>query len=104
MEPNECRCPTRPHGSSWARGSMAEKLARDAWERQHGEHPYAKARDELAVALHHADGRVVSGSAVLNMVADSFGLPRESVGPQSAAEAVRSVHERIARRAEEVTP
>lgn len=73
----------------------------DAWQERHGNHPYAKARDELAGALQQAEARIGSAYAVLNMVADVFSLPRESVGPQNAAEAARSVHGRIRQRAEE---
>lgn len=53
-----------------------ETAALRAWEAEHGHHPYAKARDELARALQCAEGSVNSGEAVLDMVADVFGLAR----------------------------
>lgn len=98
-----CRCPVRPWATpgSFASGSTYETRAVEAWQAEHGDHPYAKARDELAGALQQAENRVGSGTAVLAMVADVFGLPRESVGPQNAREVVASVNERIARRAAE---
>lgn len=97
-----CRCPVRPWATpgSFASGSVSEARAVEAWQARHGSHPYAKARDELAKSLQYAEIRLGSASAVPNMVADVFGLPRESVGPHNAREAVQSVHERIRQRAE----
>lgn len=78
---NDCRCPVRPYASlgSLASGSASETSSLYRWEAEHGDHPYAKARDELADALQNAEVRVGSDSAVLDMVADVFGLARNHV-------------------------
>jgi hypothetical protein len=99
--PKECRCPNRPHATlgSWASGSVSETRAVSAWTAEHGDHPYAKARDELSGPLQHAERSVGSGGAVLDMVADVYGLPRTFV-PGSE----HSAPERITHDAESVTP
>ena len=90
QNPVECRCPVRPCFSlgSLVSGSATEDRALREWEATHGAHPYAKVRDELATALQVAEGKVRSGEAVLDMVADVFGMRRgallgsaPSVGP-----------------------
>lgn len=65
-----------------------ETAALQAWDREHSHHPYAKARDELAKALQIAETAVKrgeqdgAGQAVLDMVADVFGMERPApVGP-----------------------
>lgn len=81
---NECRCPVRPYYSlgSMASGSATETANVRRWESEHGDHPYAKARDELAKALQYAEGTPglgeKRGEAVLDMVHDAFALMRRS--------------------------
>jgi hypothetical protein len=76
-QPAVCRCPNRPYASSWARDSAMEQAQLQQWDEEHGSHPYARARDTLAQALQSAEGAVHSGPAVLDMVHDVFGLPRQ---------------------------
>lgn len=77
-----CRCPVRPYGPSMASGSVWETRRLEEWQRMHGHHAYAKARDALANALNVAETSVMhdqqrnAGAAVLDMVADVFGMPR----------------------------
>lgn len=73
-----CRCPPRPYMQSWASGSAHETASLDRWEREHGGHAFAKARDILTKALQVAEGEVRSGEAALDMVSDIFGLVRGS--------------------------
>jgi hypothetical protein len=73
-----CRCPNRPRFPGMARDSVAETAAIRHWVAEHASHPYAQARDDLARSLQFAESRVGSGAAVLDMVADVFGLPRQS--------------------------
>ena len=77
----QCRCPVRPYGSSWASGSAWETNRLHAWDAEHGAHPYAKARDELAKALQIAEGAMHSGPAVLDMVADIYDMSRSVYAP-----------------------
>jgi hypothetical protein len=74
----ECRCPVRPAYSpgSMASGSAHETALLNRWQADHGHHRYGKARDELALQLQIAESKVRSGDAVLDMVADVFGMPR----------------------------
>ena len=73
-----CRCPIRPYYTigSFGSGSNHESRLLDDWQREHGGHAYARARDELARALQAAEKDVRSGAAVLDMVHDVFNLPR----------------------------
>lgn len=75
-----CRCPTRPYFTlgSFGSGSAMETAAVDKWTREHGEHPFAKARDLLSGSLQQAESAVGSGVAVLDMVHDVFNLPRSA--------------------------
>lgn len=83
---NSCRCPVRPWATpgSFASGSVYETRAVEAWTAEHGNHAYAKARDELAGAIQNAESRVGSGAAALDMVADVFGISRECIGDAAA--------------------
>ena len=82
-----CRCPNRPRFPSLGRDSAAETAAMRRWDYEHGHHAYAKARDTLAQALQYAEGSVSrdeqrkAGEAVLDMVADVYGMRRRSDGP-----------------------
>lgn len=73
-----CRCPVRPYYTpgSLGSGSSHESALLDRWQAEHGAHPYAKVRDELARAVQAAEKDVGSGEAVLDMVHDIFGLVR----------------------------
>lgn len=74
----QCRCPVRPYYTpgSFGSGSSHETALVNQWQREHGDHAYAKARDALAGACQHAEGTMGSGEAVLDMVHDIFNLPR----------------------------
>lgn len=73
-----CRCPTRPFFTpgSMGSGSAQETEMLRRWSLEHGSHPYAHARDELAGAIQQAESRVHSGESVLVMAADILGMPR----------------------------
>lgn len=72
-----CRCPARPYTNPGSFAYESAYAALKEWNEEHGAHPYAKARDELAKALHIAEGTVHRTPAVLDMVADVFGMPRQ---------------------------
>lgn len=91
MDAKQCRCPLRPYFGGWGSGSAQESAALNAWQQEHGAHPYAKARDVLAHALQSAEGTVGSGDAVLDMVADVFSLSRRKSPAETVAEPARSV-------------
>ena len=78
----QCRCPVRPYYTpgSFGSGSSHESAMLDRWQTEHGNHPYAKARDGLARACQAAEKDVRSGEAVLDMVHDIFNLPRRKTG------------------------
>jgi hypothetical protein len=80
MTDRNCRCPVRPYATlgSFASGSTSEEARLRVWQVEHGNHPYAKARDELAGALQQAEGKVGTGPAVLDMVHDVFGVERRA--------------------------
>lgn len=101
-----CRCPVRPYYApgSLGAGSVVETESVKRWVMEHASHPYAQARDDLARSLQFAESRVGSGEAVLDMVADVFGLPRVSSAPTLAGEAVREASRRNARLAAEAHP
>lgn len=86
MNSKQCRCPPRPYYSpgSLASGSYLETENVKRWVAEHAHHPYAQARDDLARSLQFAESKVGSGSAVLDMVADVFGLPRRELAPGPA--------------------
>lgn len=73
-----CMCPLRPFYTqgSMASGSQHESALLRQWEAEHGRHPYAKARDELAGAMQGAEAQVHSGEAVLRMAKEILGAPR----------------------------
>lgn len=98
-----CRCPVRPYYTlgSMASGSNHESVLLNHWQAEHGAHPYAKVRDELARAVQTAEKDLSSGEAVLDMVHDIFGLPRYSTAPTAAGEVVREAARRVAKLAEE---
>ena len=77
MKPEPCRCPPRPR--SEASGSAHETRLLEDWQATHGAHPYARMRDALAGALQEAEGATGDAEAVLCMVADVFGVPREAL-------------------------
>lgn len=97
-EKNQCRCPVRPlyTQGSLASGSNHEAGLMARWHAEHGGHPYAKARDELARALQAAERDVGSGEAVLDMVRDVFGLSRESHEPSTIREVFQEADRRHA--------
>lgn len=97
MDAKDCRCPPRPYLGGMARDSQMQIAADGRWEQEHGSHPYARSRDNLAHALQYAEGTAGSGEAVLDMVADVFGQPRPSRAPTLCGEAVREAHRRNAR-------
>jgi hypothetical protein len=70
-----CRCPVRPYYSpgSLGSGSTTETANLRRWEAEHGGHPYAKARDDLAGAMQTAESRVGSGEEVLQMAHEIMG-------------------------------
>lgn len=72
--PKQCRCPLRPYMGSWASGSVTETNALNCWQEEHGHHPYAKARDQLAGAMHAAESEVGNGEAVLQMAKEIMGV------------------------------
>lgn len=78
MPQDKCRCPVRPYYAlgSFGSGSTGEDALVKQWGIEHGDHSYAKVRDDLATALQMAQGRIGSGEAVLDMVHDVFGLER----------------------------
>jgi len=88
-KPEACRCPVRPYYSpgSMASGSTHEDALLRRWNTEHRGHSYAKARDELAHALQHAERSVKleegleADEAVLDMVFDIFSMRRRSDGP-----------------------
>ena len=77
-----CRCPVRPlyNPGSFGSGSSHEMALMDRWTAEHGGHPYAKARDELAHAMQAAEKDVRSGDALWDMCHDIMSLPRPSGG------------------------
>jgi hypothetical protein len=72
-DPKQCRCPLRPYMGSWGSGSASETAALNRWQADHGHHPYAVARDELARAMQAAEGQVGNGDAVLQMAKEIMG-------------------------------
>lgn len=73
-DPKQCRCPLRPYLGSLASGSQMQMVADEKWQEEHGHHPYAKARDELARAMQSAEGKVGSGEAVFQMAKEIMGV------------------------------
>lgn len=80
QNPKQCKCPLRPYLGSWARDSASQSAADARWRAEHGAHPYANVRDELARALQAAEAQT-SAEAVLDMVQDVFNLPRRNAIP-----------------------
>jgi hypothetical protein len=68
----DCRCPLRPYYTlgSFGSGSSDEDRLLDEWQRVHGEHPYAKARDEVARQIQWA---VLKRADAERMVRELFG-------------------------------
>lgn len=89
----QCRCPLRPYGPSMASGSSWERARLEEWQRTHGHHAYAKARDDLAKALNVAETTLKreeqrkAGEAVMDMVHDVFGLLRRGTETKRLSEA-----------------
>lgn len=85
-EAKQCRCPLRPYHSpgSFGSGSTHEDVVVRRWEEEHGQHHYAKARDELARAMESAERAAGGGEALLEMCREILGLPRQELAPERA--------------------